>query len=191
MKGNFKRGIAALFEFIFLFIFWLILSGRYELKYIIIGMFAVGLVTAMTSDLLYSDKNNTSNRRVNLYFVISCLWRWFAYIPWLVKEIALASVHVASLVLDPKMPINPTLVKFKTQMKQEISLVTLANSITLTPGTITVDLNQNTYLVHALDSDSANSLESGAMQNRVAHIYGEKSEPRPDMIWISRSRELE
>jgi multicomponent Na+:H+ antiporter subunit E len=191
MTARQKQGIAAVIEFLVLFVFWLILSGKYEWKYIIIGIFAAGLVTIMTSDFLYSGKNDIYSQQGNLFYVISCLWCWCAYIPWLVKEIVLASVHVAALVLNPKMPINPTLVRFKTQMKQEISLVTLANSITLTPGTITVDLKHNTYLVHALDPDSAGSLESGAMQNRIAHVFGEKSEPPPDMIWMSRSGELE
>jgi multicomponent Na+:H+ antiporter subunit E len=100
--------------------------------------------------------------------------RFFAYIPWLIYQIIMANFHVARLVLSPKMPINPKIIKFKVKLDSDISLVTFANSITLTPGTITVDIKEGEFCVHALDETVAyDLLFGGKMEDRIAHIYME------------------
>jgi multicomponent Na+:H+ antiporter subunit E len=71
------------------------------------------------------------------------------------------------------MPIDPKIIKFKTKLKKDISLVTFANSITLTPGTITADIREGDYYVHSLSKKVTDDLLSGEMENKVAHIFEE------------------
>jgi multicomponent Na+:H+ antiporter subunit E len=71
------------------------------------------------------------------------------------------------------MPINPGIVEFKTKLKSGLAMTTLANSITLTPGTITIDIRDGKYYVHALTKKVTDDLLSGEMENRVASIYDE------------------
>jgi multicomponent Na+:H+ antiporter subunit E len=99
--------------------------------------------------------------------------RFIAYIPWLIEQIVLANIHVASLALRPKMPINPQVVKFKTKLETDISCVALANSITLTPGTITMDIKDGYYYVHGLSQKVVDDLKTGEMEDRIAHIFME------------------
>jgi multicomponent Na+:H+ antiporter subunit E len=96
-----------------------------------------------------------------------------AYLPWLFYQIVMANLHVAKMVLHPKMPIEPRVIDFKTKLESNLALTTLGNSITLTPGTITVDIRDGKYFVHALTDKVAEDLLSGEMENRVASIYGE------------------
>ncbi len=100
-------------------------------------------------------------------------WRFIKYIPWLLKQILLANIHVAALVLRPRMPINPQIVTFKSKLETDISTVTLANSITLTPGTITIDIRDGVFYVHALSQKVADELNAGEMEDRVAHTFME------------------
>jgi len=85
----------------------------------------------------------------------------------------LANIHVAALALNPKMPIDPKIITFKTKLESDVSWVTLANSITLTPGTVTVDIKDGVFYVHALSKKVADDLNTGEMEDRVAHIYME------------------
>lgn len=100
--------------------------------------------------------------------------RFIKYIPWLLYQIVLANVHVAKLVLNPSMNdlIDPHIIRFKTKLKKDMSLVTFANSITLTPGTITILIRDGYYLVHAIDMKVAGDLP-GEMEERVGHIFME------------------
>lgn len=96
----------------------------------------------------------------------------------------MANVQVAYLVLHPKMPIEPVLLLFQTQMRKGIAQVTLANSITLTPGTITVNLENGKYIVHTLKPPLAQELTEAVMQNKVAKIYMEEKEQPPATRWV-------
>jgi multisubunit Na+/H+ antiporter MnhE subunit len=95
----------------------------------------------------------------------------FVYVFWLLIEIAKANIQVAYLVLHPRKPIRPLLLGFRVGLRSPISRVTLGNSITLTPGTLTLEIKEDWFLVHALGESSATSLLTGAMQQRVAGVY--------------------
>lgn len=127
------------------------------------------MVAYASHDLLFSQtslKNLKKRHLAGKNFIL--------YIPWLIYQIFLANFHVIYLVLHPRMPIDPKIVRFKTKLKSDLSVVTLANSITLTPGTITVDIREGRYYVHALSKKVAHDLLTGDMENRVAKIYGEE-----------------
>ena len=150
---------------IILFGFWVILSGNFDRFHLSAGIICSLVASYMFHGLLFS------NVRIGDIKVIA--WRFILYIPWLIKQIVMANIHVASLVLNPSLPIDPKIIKFKTRLETDISNVTLANSITLTPGTITVDIRDGEFYVHALSKKVAEDLNEGEMEDRVAHIFME------------------
>ncbi|MBM4330865.1 MAG: hypothetical protein FJ117_06500 [Deltaproteobacteria bacterium] len=155
--------------FTILFTFWVFLSGFFDLFHLSLGVICSGMVAYASHDLLFSQtslKNLKKRHLAGKNFIL--------YIPWLIYQIFLANFHVIYLVLHPRMPIDPKIVRFKTKLKSDLSVVTLANSITLTPGTITVDIREGRYYVHALSKKVAHDLLTGDMENRVAKIYGEE-----------------
>jgi multicomponent Na+:H+ antiporter subunit E len=97
---------------------------------------------------------------------------------------------VAYIVLHPKLPIEPGLLRFRTRLRSQVGHVILANSITLTPGTITVDLSDGTYLVHALVPGAAASLLEAKMQSKLEAIFGEPEEPQPEIRWVREDGSL-
>jgi len=100
---------------------------------------------------------------------------WVAFItywPWLIKEIIKSAWDVTKRILHPQMPISPTLKEFKPSQKTDIGLVIHANSITLTPGTISVEVEPGRFLVHALTSEGAAGLAESEMDRRCAELEG-------------------
>jgi multicomponent Na+:H+ antiporter subunit E len=176
-------------EFITLYIFWILLSGRFQIKYLIIGAFAAGIVTYFTNDLIYSFslKKGIISTVPEIY---SAAIRLPGYALWLVWAIVKANIQIALIILNPKMPINPDILEFKTRLRKKVSLVTLGNSITLTPGTVTIDMGNDVYTVHSLLPLSAGDLESGLMQNKVGSVFGDFLDPAPSCKWSHCSGEL-
>lgn len=95
------------------------------------------------------------------------------YLPWLVKEIVVTNLDVARRVLSPQMPISPRLIQVRASQKTDLGRVIYANSITLTPGTLTVDMAGNSITVHALSQEFAEDVESGEMDRRVTEMEGQ------------------
>ena len=93
-----------------------------------------------------------------------------AYWTWLLIEIVKSSIAVARVVISPSMPIQPSLVEYSTKEKSDSGKVILGNSITLTPGTVTIDLDENRLLVHCLTADTAADLASGEMEKRILKL---------------------
>ena len=91
---------------------------------------------------------------------------------WLLVEIVKSSLEVVRLVLDPKLPISPTVVTIDAKPDTEVGQVVLANSITLTPGTVTLDVFDNRLLVHCITREGAQALEEGAANSRVQEMMG-------------------
>ena len=178
-------------EFAILFAFWLVLSGRYEAKYLYIGALSAGLVTFLTNDLFYSLFARGEKERVNAQHTFLQLWRFLSYLPWLLFRIIKANIQVAYLVLHPRMPIDPVLLQFRTKLKRSFAQVMLANSITLTPGTTTVNLENGRYIIHVLVPPSAQELLNARMQNKVGAIFMEKEEKPPAARWAYSLEELE
>lgn len=149
---------------------WVVLSGKFDIFHLSLGILSCGIVAFISSDLLITATS---------FKGIPGLWAKFAlYMPWLVKEIVMANIHLLKLVFSKNLEekINPKLISFRSPMKDHMGLVTFANSITLTPGTITVSLSTyGDYVVHAIDDASAEPLP-GDMQRRVADVFGEPHE---------------
>ncbi len=185
-----KRLFSMLLQFVVLFLFWLILSGHFEIKYVLLGVASAGLVTYLTNDFFYAVLRYGERAELSIKTVFLQIWRFLLYLPWLFSRIIMANVQVALLVLHPKMPIEPVLFLFQTGMRKGIARVTLANSITLTPGTITVDLNKNNYIIHTLKPSLAQELIGAIMQNKVTRVFLEEEDPVPDVKWVYSLPEL-
>ena len=155
-----------IYTFILMFGFWLLLSGKFDLFHLTLGVISSLLVSWMSSDLLFVNKEK-KGRLVEV-------WRFTLYMPWVIKEILMSTLHVTWLALHPAMKekIAPRIVNFKTNLESDAARVTLANSITLTPGTITVRVEEDVFTVHALSDKVASGLP-GEMEDRIARIFGE------------------
>ena len=189
-KPGHKRLVSVVLQFLILFAFWLILSGHFDAKYISIGVLSAGLVTFLTNDLFHSALCYGERAETKTRLVFLQLWRFLAYLPWLLSRIIMANIQVAYLILHPKMPIEPVLFLFQTKMRKGIAQVTLANSITLTPGTVTVNLENGKYIIHTLKPPLTRELAEARMQNKVAAIYMEEKERPPTTRWVYSLEEL-
>jgi len=159
--------MAFLLTFIILFLFWIVMSGRFDLFHLTLGVISCAIVSHISHDLLFKDIK-AKDRHIEII-------RFIKYLPWLFYQIVVANFYVAYLALDPMMSerIDPRIIKFKTRLKKEMSLVTFGNSITLTPGTITVLIKEGYYYVHAIDMISAKGLP-GDMEKRVGKVHLEE-----------------
>ncbi len=92
------------------------------------------------------------------------------YAPWLIKEIVISNLAVAKIILSPKMPLQRKLVTVPTQVKTELGRVMLANSITLTPGTVSVRVDEGSITIHALVLDGDGSGISADMERRICEL---------------------
>lgn len=154
-------------QFFVMFGLWLLMSGHYDLFHISAGLGATLLVCFIHRRLnkyLFYEKKITQHYSLRILGLL-------AYIPWLVWEIVIASLQVAYLVLHPRIPIDPYLVRFKTKLPNVTARVILGNSITLTPGTITVRIREDEFLVHTLTKISAASLVDDSLPRQVAKLF--------------------
>lgn len=168
-------------QFILLFGVWLLLSGHYDLTHITMGIISCILVVALHLRLrkyfFYEEEiSETSEKLKGVAPVRLRFPRVLFYIPWLIWQIVVASLQVAAVVLNPKMPIDPSLLRFKTKLPGMSARVILGNSITLTPGTITIQINDDEFLVHALMDASFTGIVDGSLPGEVAKLYEKKPE---------------
>lgn len=145
---------------------WLLLSGHYEPTLIGYGVLCSAGVVALSARLGILDEEGVP---------IHLAWRALRYLPWLFGQIVRSNWAVARVILDPRLPIRPRLLQLEAGPQTVVGQVVLANSITLTPGTITLDVRDGRLLVHALTEDSAAGVLGREMDRRVAWIEGSPS----------------
>ncbi len=177
-----------LFLFVFFSVFWFILSGRAGIPYFTMMVLTLGIVLVLNRDRpfptgLTGVEGGIRGRLVMTYHL-------GRYLVWLVYNVVKANVEVAVMVLRPSLPIRPAMLTLRTELRSELAQVLVANSITLTPGTITVDLQNGEYLIHAIHPRSAKSVTEGELQNVVAAIFQEPPDPVPEVRWIRSIEEL-
>jgi multicomponent Na+:H+ antiporter subunit E len=151
-----------------MFSFWILLSGEFTFILITSGIIASLIVAYLSHDIFIGKADlKTETGRV---------FRFIKYVPWLLWEIILANFEIAYLVLSPKPLVDPQLVRFKPDLKTDLGIVTLAHSITLTPGTVTVEANEKEFVIHAIWQKSAEGIIGGEMQQKVKKIEGDVME---------------
>lgn len=156
-----------------LFVLWVILSGKFDAFHLLVGAGSAVCITLGTSRLLTLQP---AIGAAHAHPVLSIPWlRLLGYIPWLSWQVVLASLQVAYAVLHPRMPIRPRLMRFHTVLPHTLARLTLATSITLTPGTVTLDVQGDEFTVHALTEENAVGLDPAAgdsvMLRRVVALY--------------------
>ncbi|MDZ4064661.1 MAG: Na+/H+ antiporter subunit E, partial [Coriobacteriia bacterium] len=99
--------------------------------------------------------------------------RFLIYVAYLIKEIIWANIYVAEKVLDPRLPIDPIIIEHLSALKRPVSETALANSITLTPGTLTVDVDGSVFFVHCLGREFADDIASRKLDHMIAKVFEE------------------
>lgn len=180
MKKAFIKG--TILQFIILLGLWLLLSGKYDWFHISLGVVSALVVTVIQlriNKYLYYQKKIADENSLS--------WsRLLLYIPWLIWQIILSSLQVAYIVLHPRMPINPSLLRFKTKLPNIAARVILGNSITLTPGTLTINITGDEFLVHALTDASQSGIVDGSLPKQVAKLYNRRPTTVIDDIRIEK-----
>ena len=146
-----------------LFVFWLLLSGYFTAFLVAAGAGAAIAVGWLALRMDVADREGHP-----LAFTPAIVTYW----PWLIKEISLSAWTVTRIILTPSLPISPTLARFKPTQRSTVGLVTHANSITLTPGTFTIEADRDEFLVHALTREGAEGLAGSEMDRRVTRLEG-------------------
>lgn len=146
-------------------VFWLVLSGHYNAITLGAGLLSVAGTVYVAARMKLLDREG---HPIGL-LPRALLWYW----PWLIWEILKSGWDVTKLILNPALPISPTLVRVRASQRTSSGIATYANSITLTPGTITCRVAGDEFLVHAITRDSAESLAEGDMDRKVTQFEGE------------------
>jgi multicomponent Na+:H+ antiporter subunit E len=144
-----------------LFAFWLLLSASYDAAHVISGAVIAAVVMRL------NPAGKVPTRRLSWLAALS-------YLPWLISRILKSGFHVSRLILSPSLPIEPRFFRHTTGLKSDGELVALGNSITLTPGTITVEVAPGELLVHAIDEASCTDLRDGVLDAKVARMFSSK-----------------
>ena len=149
-----------------LFGVWLLWSGRYTIErtlVLVLGIVSCLAVVAIVRRMGIVDSEGHP---------IHLAGRAILYVPWLLLAILRSNVDVALRILNPRLPVSPTLIRARATQKTALGKVIYANSITLTPGTVSVDVENDLVLVHALSRESAGELAEGEMDRRVTTVEG-------------------
>jgi len=150
-----------------LFVTWLLLSGHDEVLLLALGVVSCAVTAWIARRMDVVDREGQP---------IHLGWRTLVYLPWLIVEIIKANLDVARRILDPRMPISPTVITLDASQKSELGQVIYANSITLTPGTVSLRLHDNQIDVHAIAEEAAEGLETGDMDRRVSVLEAQDGE---------------
>jgi len=144
-----------------LFIFWLLLSGHYTPMLIGFGLGSSVLVVYLATRMDVVDHEGLP---------LQLGGRFWVYFPWLMKEIFIANVKVARIILSPKLPISPVVTHFRASQESDLGKAIYANSITLTPGTITTGIQGQDLEIHALTLKDIDGREEDEMDLRVRWV---------------------
>ena len=146
-----------------LFGIWLLWSGIYQPLLIILGGLSCIFVAFIAFRLELSDNEGS---------VLGLAVRMIAYLPWLLWPLTKANLDVTARILNPRLRINPEMVEVEAGQKTALGQAIYANSITLTPGTVSVDVRDGRILVHTLTHESKEDLKSNEMNRKVSGLEG-------------------
>jgi multicomponent Na+:H+ antiporter subunit E len=165
--------------FTFLLGFWVALSGRFEPLFLGMGAVSAGLVTAASTRLLERTVGPAGTHpRVRVL-------RLLPYALWLTWRMLASAVQIAWIVINPRVPPEPGIVRLRTELRSPAARAMLANSITLVPGTMTLELDGDELTVHSFTPDAVDDLASASMQDRIAAIFREPKQHPPELVWES------
>jgi multicomponent Na+:H+ antiporter subunit E len=145
---------------IMLFLFWLILSPNISEQSIFLGLVMSSVVVVYSRDILFTTAEMPLYRIKHIANMIQ-------FIGILLIEIVKANIDVAKIVLNPSLPIQPQFIKVPMMLKNDMNKVIFGNSVTLTPGTLTVDITHDYFVIHALTDDAAKAMDNSFIETWV------------------------
>ncbi len=156
-----------LLSFYLLFILWFLLSGKTDLFHLSLGLISVLIITLWSGNTFIPDNKKSTATRFKEFA------KFLPYSAWLLKEIVKSNIHVLKVCFHPNIHevINPQLIRIKTNLKHDLPKFLYATSITLTPGTVTVKIEGDELLIHALTDETAQGCD-GSMEKKVSDIFG-------------------
>ena len=172
-----KKTLSLLLMGLMLAAIWLLLSGLFKPVLLVLATISVLLAVLLSSRMNIVDLESNP---------IVALLRYLRYWPWLIVEIVKSSIDVARRVLSPNMPVSPKVFEIRASQQTNVGRVVLANSITLTPGTVTMDVDGDRLTVHALSREAVEYALGGEMDRRVTLAEGLATPPaQPDVKELS------
>lgn len=146
--------------FIISMAFWFALAGIPDFVSLTLGIISSIFVSLISGKFLFGNTDNVKK------FILRAP-RMIGYFFFYLKDITLANIDVAYRVLHPKMPIDPCIIEYETKLKSDFGITVAANSITITPGTVTVDIVNGKLFVHAIVPELAESIVDGELDSRI------------------------
>lgn len=167
-KGSLNKGesdylLRAGISFFISFCFYIILAGSLDVFNLVTGFVTALIVAATLSNTMFSVNSLGSSIKTG--------GRLMVYIPLLLFEIVKANLRTTYLILHPKMPIDTEMIVYDPGFENDLASTVFANSVTLTPGTLTAKINGEGFLVHTLDSASREGMEDGSLEKGVRYVF--------------------
>ena len=153
--------------FLLLLLNWVILSGKFDAFHLGLGVISCFVVAWLSQDLLYHDRSKKLKERIRE------AGAFLRYVPWISWEVVKANLHVFKLAMTHAgyEEMSPRVVTFDTYLKTDFAKFVFANSITLTPGTITMLIRGDTFHVHTMSQFLEDDLLSGGIERKVAEVF--------------------
>ncbi len=153
--------------FFLLFLNWVVLSGKFDVFHLGLGIVSCAVVTKLSQDLLFHDRGKKVWERIRE------AGRFIKYVPWITWEVVKANLHVFKLAMTQSgyAEMSPRVVTFETYLSTDFAKFVLANSITLTPGTITMLIRDDVFHIHTMSQFLEDDLLTGAIERKVAEVF--------------------
>ncbi len=153
--------------FLLLIGIWVIFSGQFDAFHLTLGLISAAFITLISSSFLFLDRSRGARQRLGEAIRIP------QYMVWILYKIFQANIHILRLALTPGdlKGVEPSLVRIKTNLKTDFGKYILANSITLTPGTITVLIEGDELLVHSISQETTAGVRDGTMESKIAKVF--------------------
>lgn len=168
-----RKPLSLIVSFVLLMTFWTVMSGHIDAFHLGLGVFCVTLVMAIDSRLrrtpIADDEIDVLGRLRYGYGIY--------YLAWLLVQIFLAGFQVARMIMMPGLRNQTCILKFRARLPNAQAQVILGNSITLTPGTITLDIQGDEFTVHALMPDSYAGIVDDSMPQKVLRLFSKEVHP--------------
>ena len=165
MFENYKQTNHLLKIFLVVFIFWFILSGLTSITMLILGLISSLLIIFIINKMDIVD-HETSLHNFNLFNLV-------IYFFWLIKEMIMSNILVCLYIVSPEKKINPSIIEVKASQKSIIGKVLYANSITFTPGTLTINIKKDILTIHTLAEPFRITIQTNKMDSKVKSTEGE------------------
>lgn len=153
---------------LFFALIWIVFSGKFDAFHLALGAVSIAIVLIFNGAVRRLSPAHGGPAARQPFRLRKAIF----YFPWLLWQIVVSALYVTKLTLIGEAAIDPRIVRFRSDQPNEVAQVILGNSITLTPGTLTLDIHEDEYVIHALDRHSAAGLLTGDMPQRVAKMWG-------------------